>query len=108
MDTAKRQTKRTFPESEKVRFVKEFLSARMNKTSFAQMYNIDRKALGRWIDKYGAIVQKELTSPSQEPQKEDKPLKSDSNMMVSIPYLDYLELLHTKNKYEVLQAIMHA
>ena len=106
MDTIKKQTKRTFPEAEKLRFVKEFLSTRMSKAGFAQMNNIDRKALGRWIDKYGDIVQKELTPPPP-PPKEDKTITSDSDMMVTIPSVEYLELLNIKNKYEVMCAVTH-
>lgn len=106
MDTIKKQTKRTFPEAEKLRFVKEFLSTRMSKAGFAQMNNIDRKALGRWIDKYGDIVQKELTPPPQ-PPKEDKTITSDSDMMVTIPSVEYLALLNIKNKYEVMCAVTH-
>ena len=106
METVKKQTKRTFPEAEKLRFVREFLNTRMSKASFAQMNNIDRKALGRWIDKYGDIVQKELTPPPQ-PPKEDKIKTADSDMMVSIPYIEYLELLNIKNKYEVMCAVTH-
>ena len=56
METVKMQTKRTFPEVEKMRFVREILSTRMSKAGFAQMHNIDRKALGRWIDKYGVYT----------------------------------------------------
>ena len=104
MDTIKKQTKRTFPEAEKLRFVREFLSTRMSKAGFAQMHNIDRKALGRWIDKYGDIVQKELTPP---PPKEDKIKTADSDMMVTIPSVEYLELLNIKNKYEVMCAVTH-
>ena len=70
------------------------------------MNNIDRKALGRWIDKYGDIVQKELTPPPQ-PPKEDKTITSDSDMMVTIPSVEYLELLNIKNKYEVMCAVTH-
>ena len=106
MDTIKKQTKRTFPEAEKLRFVREFLSTRMSKAAFAQMNNIDRKALGRWIDKYGDIVQKELTPPPQ-PPKEDKIKTADSDMMVTIPSVEYLELLNIKNKYEVMCAFSH-
>ena len=105
METVKKQTKRTFPEAEKLRFVREFLNTRMSKASFAQMNNIDRKALGRWIDKYGDIVQKELTPPP--PPKEDKTITADSDMMVTIPSVEYLELLNIKNKYEVMCAFSH-
>lgn len=66
----------------------------MSKAGFAQMNNIDRKALCRWIDKYGDIVQKELTPP---PPKEDKTITS----------VEYLELLNIKNKYEVMCAVTH-
>lgn len=106
METVKKQTKRTFPEAEKLRFVREFFNTRMSKAGFAQMNNIDRKALGRWIDKYGDIVQKELTPPLQ-PPKEDKTITSDSDMMVTIPSVEYLELLNIKNKYEVMCAVTH-
>lgn len=105
METVKKQTKRTFREVEKMRFVREFFNTRMSKASFAQMNNIDRKALGRWIDKYGDIVQKELTPPP--PPKEDKTITSDSDMMVTIPSVEYLELLNIKNKYEVMCAFSH-
>ena len=106
METVKKQTKRTFPEAEKLRFVREFLNTRMSKAGFAQLNNIDRKALGRWIDKYGDIVQKELTPPPQ-PPKDDTIKTADSDMMVSIPYIEYLELLNIKNKYEVMCAVTH-
>ena len=106
METVKKQTKRTFPEVEKMRFVREFFNTRMSKAGFAQMNNIDRKALGRWIDKYGDIVQKELNPPPQ-PPKEDKIKTADSDMMVTIPSVEYLELLNIKNKYEVMCAFSH-
>ena len=103
MNVAEKQVKHRLSEVEKLHFVKEYLSSNMNKAAFANSHNIDRKALGRWVEKYGEVAQKDLDA-----QLEDSTDASDSNMMVSIHYLDYLELLNTKHKYEVLHAFLHA
>ena len=103
MNVAEKQVKHRLSEVEKLHFVKEFLKTNMNKTAFANSHNIDRKALGRWVEKYGEVAQNELDT-----QIKYSTDASDSNMMVSIHYLDYLELLNIKNKYEVLHTFLHA
>lgn len=109
MDTIKKQTQRKLTDIEKLYFVREFFNTRMTQAAFAHLHNIDRKTFGRWLKKYGNVVQKEISNQQQQQQqqKEDKPASSESDMMVSIPYIEYLELLCIKNKFEVMCALSH-
>ena len=67
----------------------------MTQAAFAHLHNIDRKTFGRWLKKYGNVVQKEISNQQQQQQqqKEDKPASSESDMMVSIPYIEYTALI---------------
>ena len=109
MDTIKKQTQRKLTDIEKLYFVREFFNTRMTQAAFAHLHNIDRKTFGRWLKKYGNVVQKDISNQQQQQQqqKEDKPASSESDMMVSIPYIEYLELLCIKNKFEVMCALSH-
>lgn len=111
MDTVKKQTQRKLTDIEKLYFVREFFNTRMTQAAFAHLHNIDRKTFGRWLKKYGNVVQKEISNQQQQlqqqQQKEDKSASSESDMMVSIPYIEYLELLRIKNKFEVMCALSH-
>ena len=109
IDTIKKQTQRKLTDIEKLYFVREFFNTRMTQAAFAHLHNIDRKTFGRWLKKYGNVVQKEISNQQQQQQqqKEDKPASSESDMMVSIPYIEYLELLCIKNKFEVMCALSH-
>ena len=62
MDTVKKQTQRQLTDIEKLYFVREFFNTRMTQAAFAHLHSIDRKTFGRWVKKYGNVVQKEISN----------------------------------------------
>ena len=104
MTINKKQVKHRLSEIEKIQLVKDFFNTNINKTSFSKLHNIDRKALSRWIDKYGDVAKNEIDTLIQE----DISKSSDTDMTVSISYFEYLELLKIKHKYEVMHSVLDA
>lgn len=95
-----KQVKHRLSDYEKIELVQLFFESRKSKAAFAEEHNIDRKALARWIKKYENVALK-----SQEVEKEEVVVESDI-MMISISYLEYLELLNIKHKYDVIHSVM--
>ena len=98
-----RQVKHRLSDREKIELVREYLEARTTKVAFAEEHNVDRKALGRWIKKFEAIAQNEITKQSLLEATAPEP-----ENMVSIPYFEYLELLKIKHKYDVMHSVLEA
>uniref|UniRef100_UPI004056AA27 transposase n=1 Tax=Acetatifactor sp. TaxID=1872090 RepID=UPI004056AA27 len=96
-----KQVKRRLSDNEKIQLVKDFFVAHTTKAAFAEQHNIDRKALTRWIKKFEFIAQKELS-------KQEITETIENEMMVSIPYFEYLELLKIKHKYDVMHSVIDA
>ena len=96
-----KQVKHRLSDYEKIELVQLFFESRKSKAAFAADHNIDRKSLARWIKRYENIALK-----SQEVEKEEVVVESDI-MMISISYLEYLELLNIKHKYDVIHSVMN-
>ncbi len=99
----KTQTKHRLSDREKIELVQEYFEARTSKVVFAEEHHIDRKALTRWIEKFGAIAQKEVVK-----QPLTETTAPETEKMVTIPYFEYLELLKIKHKYDVMHSVLEA
>lgn len=96
-----KKTKHRLSDREKIEIVQRFFEERTSKTVFAEKHNLNLKSLSRWIKRFETIVQ----TKAQEVHKEEV---SEPELMISISYIEFLELLKIKNKYDVMHLVLEA
>ena len=87
-----------YTDKERKEFVRQYFLSGMNKTAFSKEKNIQRKALYRWINKFGDSVMNEI----KEREHSQTPVIKSSDI-IEISFTEYSELLSFKYKYEVLK-----
>ncbi|MBE6838767.1 MAG: hypothetical protein E7507_04410 [Ruminococcus sp.] len=88
--------KNRYSEQEKFEYVKNFLESGLSIKEFARRNDIGNKSLARWIDKYSS------STMSDKPSSASINSTTNGEVIVKIPYKEFLELVRCKILYESL------